>query len=476
MWTFVFFALFIGTLVALGIVLAAFTKKLAELEKERADLEVEETRVFDFLHGLGEAFSEGVRTADLHRLIVEGAIRILEAHGGALYLVDKNETALVPAFVSNGCPPVVELPKHLLEQLPTNPHSLQSFISIHSVKRGEGIIGKVWESGQVHVLQGPEIAFQDGRDPSLQVHSAIIGPLQYRRKILGILVLANGPMSTPFRKDEISLFKTIAEQSAFALYNEAIYLQASEKKRLDQDLQTAREIQSVLLPSYSPNFEGYEIAGVNIPAHQLSGDYFDYIEIDANRLGIVIADVSGKGIGASLIMAMCRSVLRSQATGATSPSEVLRRVNNLLYPDMKEDMFISMVFAILEKDKPFISLSRAGHEPPLLCHRNTLEVEKILPRGMALGIDKGPVFDRIIEDTVIELAPGDTFILYTDGACEALDANSMEFGIARLIQNIQANANNGPREIVKSATQEITNFIGNQRQYDDITIIAIQKL
>lgn len=476
MWTFVFFSLFLGTLIALGIVMATFTRKLSEVEKERADLEVEETRVFDFLHGLGEAFSEGVRPADLHRLIVEGAVRILEAHGGALYLVDKTENSLVPAFISNGCPPLVDLPAHLLEQVETTPQALESFIRLHSVRRGEGVLGAIWEEGQIQILEEKDLRFEDKRHASLEVHSALLGPLVYRRKILGVLALANGPMSTPFRRDEVSVFKTIIEQSAFALYNEAIYLQASEKKRLDQDLQTAREIQSILLPAAPPDFAGYDIDGINAPAHQVSGDYFDFIKLDDSHLGVVIADVSGKGVAASLIMAMCRSVIRSQAQGAVSPADILRRVNRLLYPDIKEDMFISMAFLVLNQHSGDLLMARAGHDPPL-CYRMTSgQIETLTPRGMALGVDSGDVFDRILEDFSLRLHSGDTLILYTDGATEAMDPSGMEFGLPRLLQTIHENARRGASDLVRKTTEEITAFIGEQRQYDDITLIAVQKL
>ena len=165
---------------------------------------------------------------------------------------------------------------------------------------------------------------------------------------MGVLAVANGPMSAPFSASDFVVFKSISEQSAFALYNAIIYSEANEKKRLDHDLQIARDIQRILLPSQPPPIDGFDIAGINIPARQVSGDYFDYIKVDDDRLGVVIADVSGKGVPASLIMAICRSVLRAEARLGKSPAEVLRKVNRQLYPDIKEDMFISMAYVILD--------------------------------------------------------------------------------------------------------------------------------
>jgi phosphoserine phosphatase RsbU/P len=475
MWTLVFFLLFLGTLIALGVVLAAFTRKIAEVERQRAELEIEETRVFDFLHGLGEAFSEGVRSSDLHRLIVEGAVRILEAHGGALYLLDKSETVLVPAFVSPGCPPMVPLPKHLLDP-GAAPSALESYLKLHSVKRGEGVIGRAWQTGQILVLGGDELEFGDGREGAHEVTSAMVGPLHYRRKTMGLLLVANGPMASPFDRDEIALFRTIAEQSAFALYNEAVYLEAGEKKRLDQDLQMAREIQKVLLPRRAPQIAGWDLDGLNLPARQVSGDYFDFISLGGGRWGIVIADVSGKGVPASLIMAMCRSVIRSQAQEASSPAELLRRVNRLVYPDIKEDMFVSMIFLVLEEGSPVIQFARAGHEHPLLYRTREERFEQLSSPGMALGIDSGQVFDRVAQDFSVCLQPEDVLVLYTDGTSEALDQEGLEFGLPRLEQTIVRQARDGASAVVRQTAQELTQFIGKQHQFDDITLIAIKKL
>jgi len=470
-WTILFFAMFFGTFVALLFVLNAFTKKVSELERQRAELEVEEERVFDYMHGLGEAFSEGIQSSELHRLIVESALRILDAQGGALYLTGKKDDSLAPAFISKGCPPMVEVPRHVLDQAAFAPIALESFLRLHPVQRGEGIIGQCWESGGASVLDG-----LDGSDPAIcSTQSALVGPLIYRRKILGVLGLANGPASTPFSPADLKVFKAITEQGAFALYNEVVYFEAGEKKRLDHDLEIARDIQGILLPSRSPSVPGYELSGLNIPARQVSGDYFDYIWMDPTRLGVTIADVSGKGIPASLIMAMCRSVIRSEAVNKTSASEVLRRVNHQLYPDIKEDMFISMAYLVLDADGHHVTLARAGHDAPLLYRAATGEVEKLNPKGMALGIDSGEVFNRVCADYRFGLEKGDCILLYTDGATEALDQEGMEYGILRLVQGLQASAPHGAASVVKYIAEDVKTFAGIHPQHDDITLIAIAK-
>lgn len=475
MWTYIFFALFAGTFIAFLVVLNSFTRRISELERQRADLQVEEDRVFDFLHELGEAFSEGVRSSELHRLIVEAATRILEAHGGALYLMDKTDAVLVPGFISKGCPAIQEVPLHVLQQAETNHMALESYLRLSPVRRGIGIVGQTLSDGKARLYDETELLKLLPMESPVLAHSAMVAPLVYRRKILGVLALANGPMSTPFSDKDFTVFKTIAEQSAFALYNEMVYLEAGEKKRLDHDLEIAREIQAILLPSASPDFPGYELNGVNVPARQVSGDYFDYIRVDDRRIGVAIADVSGKGVPASLIMAMCRSVIRSEAVGKESAAEVLRRVNQQLYPDIKEDMFISMAYLILDSQSNEITLARAGHDAPLLYRSATGWVEKLSPKGMALGIDSGEVFNRVCADFRFKLESDDCVLLYTDGATEALDRSGDEYGLPRLTEILQGGASQGATGIVKKITEDLKSFVGNYPQHDDITLIAIRK-
>lgn len=473
--TYIFFALFLGTFLTLLIVVNFFMRRLGEIERQRAELQVEEDRVFDFLHGLGEAFSEGVRSSDLHRLIVESAARILEAHGGALYLADKTMDILVPAFVSKGCPPLVPVPPHILAQESGSDSPLESYLKLASVKRGEGPIGHVWESGKPCILQRDGLVSRGLSENASMAHSVLASPLLYRRTILGVLALANGPMSTPFSNEDLKVFQTITEQSAFALFTEVIYLEASEKKRLDHDLEIARDIQSILLPASAPVFPGFDISGVNVPARHVSGDYFDYLRVDENRLGVVVADVSGKGVPASLIMAICRSVLRTEARGNVSAAEVLRRVNAELYPDIKEDMFISMAYLILDATTGRVTMARAGHDAPLLYRAADASVEKLSPKGMALGIDSGEVFNRVIVDFEFGLENGDCLLLYTDGTTEALDAAGMEFGLDRMVNALCAAAPYKARDVVSRLTEDLRTFVGDYPKHDDVTLIAIRK-
>src|SRR5213595_1750531 len=471
------FWLLIGCFVSWIYTLVRQRRSIRRLERSQEEIQVEETLVFDFLHGLGEAFSETIRPTDLHRLIVEGATRVLDAQGGALYLTDRTGTKLVPTFVSKGCPPLVDVPPHVLQQTAGTPVALENFLRVHNIGNGEGLLGRVWQAATPLCLnefsEAPELATL--RDSSLGATSVMVASLLYAKQNMGVLALANSRMGTPFSQNDFVVFKSIAEQSAFALYNAIIYSEANEKKRLDHDLEIARDIQRILLPAESPTIAGFEISGINIPARQVSGDYFDYIRVDEHRLGLAIADVSGKGVPASLIMAICRSVLRSQAPQNPSPAEVLKAVNLQLCPDIKEDMFISMAYLLVDHYVRSVMLARAGHDAPLLYRRAPQTVELIKPPGMVVGIDSGSVFDRITNDFAIRLEQDDCLVLYTDGVTEALDAEGFEFGIDRMIQSVRASAGHGASAIITRLIDDLRDFVGAHPQNDDITLITIHK-
>ncbi|HMJ05355.1 MAG TPA: PP2C family protein-serine/threonine phosphatase, partial [Chthoniobacterales bacterium] len=191
--------------------------------------------------------------------------------------------------------------------------------------------------------------------------------------------------------------------------------------------------------------------------------------------GVAIADVSGKGVPASLIMAICRSVLRSQAPENSSPSEVLKKVNRQLYPDIKEDMFISMAYLILDHVRATVILSRAGHDAPLLYRRATGELTQIKPPGLVVGIDSGSVFDRITGDLAVPLERDDCLLLYTDGVTEALDGNGDEFGLERMMNSFRNSAPQGAPAIIENVIDDLREFVGSTPQNDDITLIAIRK-
>jgi sigma-B regulation protein RsbU (phosphoserine phosphatase) len=444
-------------------------RQLSGLMRDKVKIQTEERRVFDFLHGIGEALKDETHAGDLHGLIVEGALRILEAEGGALYLTNKSGTALQPSYVSKGSPPFVELPP----QTGTVTTSLQARVRLQAQKVGEGLIGNALSDKTAVSLLPSDERLKMLR--SYGVNSAFIAPLIYAGQNLGVLALARMGKSEPFGIEHFNTFKALAEQSAFSLFDAFLHKEAVEKQQMEKDLNIANEVQRILLPSEPPVIEGFDVSGTNIPARYVSGDYFDYIPLDEDRCGVVIADVSGKGIPAALLMAMARTALRLLATGGMPPADVIRSLNAQLYPDIREDMFISLVFIVLDRTSNEVRLVRAGHDAPLLYHAADKSMERVNAPGMAVGIDSGSAFNKVTNDFSLFLEPGDCIVLYTDGVTEAQDRNGDEFGLEAMIRSVQASASEGAAGIVQRVTSDVKAFIGDQPPHDDVTMITILK-
>ena len=435
--------------------------------------------MFAFLHGLGEALQTDSSERNMNRYIVRGVVRVLAARGGCLYLLDKSGNALLPVFRTPDCAPFFELPAALLEEQSDSINkSIDSFAALESQKSDSGLLGgclrdeqaiAIAELSALLPLPGKATSLDDGKVP------AMIAPLAYGGRKIGVLGVTGHTGGSVFSENDFEVFKSVAEQSSFALGSALIHQSAHEKKQLDQELKNASEIQKILLPSSPPNLEDFSVSAVNYPAKIVSGDYFDYIPIDDTHYGIVIGDVSGKGIPASLIMAACRTVVRVKAGNVHSPAAVLDSVNRFLFADIREDMFVTLAYVILETNSNRVTMARAGHDQPLLYRKADDTIETLQQSGLAVGIDEGDVFARVTKDRTFEMESGDTLLLYTDGATEALDRNGAEFGLEPLELALRESAGEGAPAVIARVADDLRRFLGDIPQNDDITLIALQK-
>jgi sigma-B regulation protein RsbU (phosphoserine phosphatase) len=449
----------------------------ADLQKEFVALQQEKKVIYDFLHDLGEAFTEEIDRDHLLRIIITCARKVTGAKGAAIYLWNTDREKLVAAIVSGAFPPVLKVDNMVADQLASRQDSLEAFLKLEAIPADStSVIGEVAHSGVAVHAERAELdeRFPWFRQKALQTETYMAVPLHYREEQLGVLALANREDTKTFTKADFDLVQSVADQAAYSLQHAQVYRQLAEKKKLDHDIEVAREIQRILLPSHAPQVEGFNCAALNIPAQQVSGDYFDFIQVDEKRWGVAVADVSGKGVPASLIMAMCRSVLRSKAPGNLSPAQVLREVNRQLYPDMQEDMFITMIYLIVDPVGT-ITLARAGHESALWCKDHFKHIELINAPGMALGIDSGDVFDEVIKDVTVELSPQDTVVVYTDGINEALDNEGNEFGQEQLKDVLREAGPQSVDFLVKTIVDRVQNFSSGHPQNDDITLAAVQR-
>ncbi len=474
-----FFSYTLLALVLVGLVagIVRTRRRLVSKQAELSAFEGEEQRMFAFLHELGSAIGSDTTMNGLYRLIVDGVNRVVAARGGALYLLDDARVNLLPKYLSDECPPLVAVPAEVRARAEKDPRALESHLRLARVPAEAGIFGAVLAAGEAQSIGDMKAhdSFRGGSGPAGADSCVLVAPLRHGGRDLGVLAVARHLEDGAFTSNDFAVFRTIAEQSAFAIGNALVHREASEKRQMEGELRNAREVQRVLLPQGEPVVPGYRVSGTNVPARIISGDYYDHLDLGDGRHGVVIADVSGKGVAAGLLMAMCRSVLRSMAGGYDSPADALAQVNRQLFPDIREDMFISLFYAVIEGDGGTVKLARAGHDPALLYRASDGSVTLLKPPGLALGIDEGDVFERVTQVQEIRLEAGDCLLFHTDGVKEAIDPAGEEFGMDRLREAFRDGAALGAEATIRAVERELARFAGDAPQMDDVTLVAIEK-
>lgn len=250
-----------------------------------------------------------------------------------------------------------------------------------------------------------------------------------------------------------------------------------EQERLQKEMQVAQEIQHALLPREFPDVEGYDISTIYRAAKDVGGDYFDFVQIDPNTMGIIVADVSGKGVPGSLVMTMIRTALRLESRENYSPTDVLSRVNQFVADDVKKGMFITIFFITLDSEKRTISFASAGHNPMILYRKDIDSCYFLNTRGMPLGISlpDGVKFEQTIERDKVKLKKDDMLVIYTDGITEAMNKAGEQYGNDRLIEFIKTNSDLHPDEFTEKLDADINRFTAGAPQNDDITLVVIKE-
>lgn len=251
----------------------------------------------------------------------------------------------------------------------------------------------------------------------------------------------------------------------------------AEQERLQKEMQVAQEIQQTLLPSDFPELDGYELNSYYEAAREVGGDYYDFVEVDKDTLGVVVADVSGKGVPGSLVMTMIRQALRTEARGVKDAAEVLSRVNKTVMGDVKKGMFVTLFYVIIDSKRRRLNYASAGHNPMILFRPSTKKTYYLNPRGFPVGIQlpDDDLFRKSIESDTIQLAEDDILLMYTDGITEAMNARRELFGEERLLKTIREYGHLRVKPFVEKIKDEILAFTEGEPQSDDITLVTIKE-
>ncbi|MBW8867478.1 MAG: PP2C family protein-serine/threonine phosphatase, partial [Acidobacteria bacterium] len=262
---------------------------------------------------------------------------------------------------------------------------------------------------------------------------------------------------------------------------EDLLRQAAEKKRLEEELRIAHEIQMSLLPQGPLMMAGLSVTALCVPAREVGGDYYDFLPLGDHRVGVLIADVSGKGTSAALYMAELKGLVLSLSEVHTSPRDLLIAANRLIANHLDARSFITMTYAVIDLRARTMTYARAGHTPliyvPGSCDTpGPRQVQILAPDGMVVGLklDNGEMFDRLLREETIPLRSGDLYLFFTDGISEAMNARDDCFGESRLGQLVEAHAHLPSDELRERVLREIAAFVGDAPQHDDMTMILLK--
>lgn len=321
--------------------------------------------------------------------------------------------------------------------------------------------------------------FQQGLSiTSQQIHSAICVPLvRQNEEILGVIHIDTVRSDKYFTKDHLTLMNAVSTQTSIAIENALLLQQVNEKKRLEQEMNIAHDIQQELLPKNIPNCPGLDVYGFMKPAKEVGGDYYDFlVSEDKKKVTIVIGDVSGKGVPAGLVMVMARCFLHSLVLSDTNTRDIMAKMNNFLVDDTRKEMFMSLLIMQWDPEKGVFRWTGGGHEHILVYRQKTKKCEVIRTGGLVLGMLKNA--NRLFKEQELHLEKGDTILLYTDGVTECvLQENPTKMlDLKGLVTLFEKYGHLSSRQICNAIYEELNVFIKKVSQFDDITLVGIKKL
>jgi phosphoserine phosphatase RsbU/P len=347
-------------------------------------------------------------------------------------------------------------------------YDIDELTNLH-LKLGEGLIGEV-------ALTSEPITSHDVRDNPNYINarsatrSEMVAPIISNTEVIGVFDLESDELNA-YSEDDLEVLMLLASQVAIIIEKVMLHEQLIEKKRLEGQLEVARQVQLALLPPTDPQLEGYDISAYNFPTEEVSGDYYDWVKIYDDQIGLVIADVSGKGVPAALLMAFLRASLRAATHIGYSPHISMAKVNYLLWESIERNQFVTAFYGVLDVTNKTLAYTNAGHNPPILLDKE----------GNFTFIERGSVPLGMFRDTryheyYLTTNPGELLVLYTDGVTEAQNPQGEEFGRERLAEAVKKYRHLDARQLITTVHKEVIDWTDGRGATDDVTFFVIKAL
>jgi sigma-B regulation protein RsbU (phosphoserine phosphatase) len=297
-------------------------------------------------------------------------------------------------------------------------------------------------------------------------------PMMVKQKIVGLLLFGLKHSGSHFAGKDLELLWAAANQAAISIENARLYKSEVEKQKIERDLDLARKIQQGLLPQCIPDMNGLDICGEMIPAMQVGGDYYDLIQISDSKLFVVVGDVSGKGLSASLYMTKLQTMIKLSCSDNKSPKEILIDINRRIYEEMDRSSFVTISLALFDLEKQKLTFCRAGHMPVLMASNGT--VQSYRTQGLGVGIERGIVFEKSLVEEEVKLSPGQIYAFFTDGVTEAMNEKNELFGDENLNSILKNKSKARSSDIVNEIWTSVKTFRGEAEVNDDMTLVVVK--
>lgn len=300
---------------------------------------------------------------------------------------------------------------------------------------------------------------------------ALLVPMRMHEETCGVIGIGPKINPAPFAESDLEFLKTLGNQAVTSLENARLFQETLEKQRMEEELNLARNIQRGLLPNELPLLSGFDIAAMNVSSKEVGGDYYDIIPLSDTEFGITIADVSGKGAGAALLMSNLQASLHALKPSRENLSQMIAQINDLIHRNTDLDKFITFFYGILDITTHEFVYCNAGHNPPILIRANH-QVEELSTGGLVLGMMPNVIY----ETGSVQMNRFDVLSMFTDGITETIDIEDEEFGEQRLVEVLLKNTNASAKNILDAIIDQTNQFKGDMPQYDDMTMILMKSI
>lgn len=337
------------------------------------------------------------------------------------------------------------------------------------LRMGEGFLGTVAQTGK------PIICPDVSKDPRYfkareKTKSEMLAPIISNERVIGVFDLESDQLNA-YNQDDLELLQLLSSQVAIIIEKVQLHEQMIEKKRIEAQLEVARQVQLELLPDHDPQISGFDVSAYLFPTEEVSGDYYDWVRIFDDQVGMIVADAVGKGIPAALLMSFLRASLRSAVQVGYAPHIAMSKVNNLLWDSVEEHQFITAIYGILDETNRTFVFSNAGHNPPLLIKPDG-EYRYVEYGDMPLGM----FYDARFHQHFIRFESGQTMVLYTDGITESARENGEEFGRERLAESVLRGIHLPAKRLIDHIRKDVADFTERKFLDDDGTLFIVKAL